>query len=383
MKNFCPAPWISLFYNTDKARICCISRYEAKQGPEEFLNSDYVKELRQSFLNDEKHESCASCWKAEESNLQSMRDHYFHRHPLNIEELTIDKSLPLEHMEIKTSNLCNFACRMCTPASSIELHREAITHPELASYYRTGDMVHAKEMSQENWDELLAKCSTLSTLFITGGEPMLIKRNYELLDYLIENGYAKNISVTCFTNCSVYNPIFLEKLSKFKWKRLMLSIDATGPIAEYQRYGTDWKTVRSNILKFFIFAKKANAAICFNTVLSAYTILDVNATVDFFLELYADYDARAFNAHSIAFPSRLHFEVLPEELRARALEQIELAIPKLFKPEFKQFLRELHNIKTIFVNKPIVHTNQFVELTYDFDQARNQRFEDVFNYKLY
>jgi len=383
MENFCPAPWISLYYNTNKARICCISRYETRKGPEEFLNSDYVKELRQAFLNGEKHESCASCWKAEESNLQSMRDHYYKRHTLNINELTVEKSLPLEHMEIKTSNLCNFACRMCTPSSSIELYREALENPKLADYYKKSDMHNAKEMSQDDWEELLKKCSTLNTLFITGGEPMLIKRNYELLDYLVEKGYSKNISVTCFTNCSVFNPIFLNKFKNFKWRRLMLSIDATGSVAEYQRYGTNWKTVRNNIIKFSAFSKKENAGLCFNSVLSAYSILDVNNLVDFFKELYAHNDLITFNAHSIAFPSRLHFEVLPEELRARALEQIDLAIPKLDVPAFDQFRRELLNIKKILIDKPIVNTDKFIEITYDFDQARNQRFEDVFNYKLY
>ena len=215
MNNFCPAPWNSLYYNTDTASVCCVNSHRVKSSPKEFLSSRFVTNLREAISKNERHESCSACWKADDLGLQSIRKHYVNRY----------KEHPsLAHMELRASNLCNFECIMCDAESSSVIAGEV------------------RNITDDNWNELLQLMSSVKTLFLTGGEPMLIKKYYDLFDYM-----DPSISLNVFTNCSVLNQKFIDRIVKLN-TTLHLSIDGVGQFAEKQRVGTKWSTVKENVL---------------------------------------------------------------------------------------------------------------------------------------
>jgi sulfatase maturation enzyme AslB (radical SAM superfamily) len=211
---------------------------------------------------------------------------------------------------------------------------------------------------------------------------MLIKRYYDVLDFLIELGRNETIELKIYTNCSVYNPIFMDKLAKFKNVYLKLSIDAVGPVAEYQRHGTQWDVVRSNIFKFL----ELPFNVSIHSTFTAYSILDISSLADFFVEVknYEKLNANLtrFNAHVARKPVPLDYANLNIELRARAIIEIDKAVEKLSDSFFLVYVKELKALRKQLLERRNCNHQLFVNMTKTLDKARNQSFEEVFGYKI-
>lgn len=311
---FCPAPWNSIFYQIDSASVCCVNKTKIKISPNEFKNSNYVKQLQNDFLLGRKPDSCISCWQAEENNLQSIRQHMLKKHVA----ITDDYN----HMELRASNLCNFACIMCNKENSSEIAKEV------------------KSINDNDWLEILEIAKNLKTLILTGGEPMLIKKYYELLDYL-----DKNIRLIIFTNCSVYNPKFIDKMLTFNNVKLQLSIDGVEETAEFQRLNSNWDIVKSNAIAF----SKLPVDIAVHITITKYNIVDIERLVDFILELYDINQNLTANAHCVFSPDYLHFNKIDFNQIETVIKQINSTSIKL--SNFKVLRNQLLSIKNSLLKR--------------------------------
>ena len=368
--NFCPAPWVGLYYHSNAASPCCTMGTQS-MSPKEYFESDWLSSLKQEFLDNKKPERCNSCWIKERQGLKSIRGHFLDEN-YEIETQT-------KHLELRESNLCNFACRMCNPTDSVKIEREIEDHPELSRFYSPNSN---SDMTDDNWAQILEVSKNLNSLYLTGGEPMLMKRYYDLLDFLIENNRQDDITLRIYTNCSVYNPIFIEKLLKFKKAELILSIDAVGKVAEYQRHGTNWETVRANIFKF----AELPIRLGIHSTISAYSILDVSALASLFVEIQ-EYEFRQahlmkFNAHVVRVPAPLDYANLNIDLRIRAVKQIDDAVKKLTNRLFSIYVDELLALRKQLLDRRDCNYSLFVSMTKTLDNVRNQSFENVFGYKI-
>jgi hypothetical protein len=340
-------------------------------SPKEYLGDNETKRLQKDFLQGIKSERCSGCWKKENYGLQSVRKYYENQ------ERDLSK---ITHLELRESNLCNFGCRMCNATDSVIIEREIANNTELLKYFKPKT---DHSTTEENWNQILEIVKDLDSLSLTGGEPMIMKRYYELFDYMIEIGKNETIAIRVHTNGSVYNPIFIDKYLKFKKSFLHISIDAVGKVAEYQRYGTNWDIVRTNIFKYL----KLPINISLRSSLTAYTILDMSNLADFFIELYKmekEANLFPFRIHAVVTPQSLNFENLNTGLRIRAYKSISDAIEKLSKYDFfKIYVKELITIQTQILSRPNCNFVSFVNMTKALDKSRNESFEDVFGYKLY
>jgi sulfatase maturation enzyme AslB (radical SAM superfamily) len=190
-------------------------------------------------------------------------------------------------------------------------------------------------VSESDWDEILTLAENLKYLTLTGGEPMLIKHYYQLLDHLIAKG-KEGIDLRVYTNGSVYNPIFVEKLLKFK-TTLNLSIDGVGRTAELQRKGTDWNTVKANVDKFL----QLPVNIKFHITLTNISIIDVHSLAEYFASIVAQYPDCRFVAHTANAPSHLAIYNLAAPLCKTALHSISQALNVLTNPQFAQLREQL------------------------------------------
>jgi len=362
-ENFCPAPWVSLFYHANSAAVCCANKVKVDNvSPTDFANSEFVKSLKQEFLEGKQPQSCSHCWQSESLNLQSIRQHYLRRYSESAVNLNTVK-----HLELRASNLCNFKCRMCNSSDSILIKRE------------TDDHAIIDEIDDYNWEEIKILCKNLRMLILTGGEPTIIKRYYELIDYLIEEGLHRTIGLIVFTNCSVYNSKFFERITQFKRYTVNLSLDAVGKIAEYQRHGTVWSTVETNIMKLVEILGN-NCGI--HTTLTAYNILGIDDLATFLLKIHLTNTNLNYKIHSTTSPAALNFNNLPQICREEAINKIQSAIDKLTDPVFEVYVKELLNVKNKLTTSN-TQTMSFAQYTKKFDLMRNESFEDVFGYKIY
>ena len=87
----------------------------------------------------------------------------------------------------------------------------------------------------------------MERLYITGGEPFLIKELWKYIEHIVDTGVSKNITFWCSTNFNYVTKNQLDLLKEFNSVEINCSIDTFGKSIEYQRYGSSWETIQSNI----------------------------------------------------------------------------------------------------------------------------------------
>ena len=219
--SFCPKPWMhTSMNNRGDLRTCCTinllpfsfltkedeTRYNAKTDlfPR---NHKYTKILRASMLAGERHPMCRRCWEIEDAGLVSSRfawQNYFFPGfeekaiELTQEDGTIDpKDFPIQSYDLRFGNLCNSKCVICGPA--------------ISSMW--GEVTDWSDGNLENpyIQELLNSAEHITRLYVTGGEPMINKNHWRLIDTLIQKGHSKNITIDYNTNCVLLTKEMLDK----------------------------------------------------------------------------------------------------------------------------------------------------------------------------
>lgn len=295
-------------------------------SPTEFLNSEYLQRLKEKFLNGEYDDTCSGCKKLETAGLQSIRKYMIALYGDNAEEINNTEPV-LDYMELRTSNLCNFQCKMCNAQNSSLIAGKVIN------------------ISENNFEEILRLSGNLKQLVLTGGEPMLIKHYYDLLDHLVELGRT-DLNIRIYTNASVYNPVFIEKMLKFN-TALRLSIDAVEGTAEIQREGTNWKVVSENVNKFL----KLPIEVQFHTTLTTIALADVHSLAKYFVDIAAEHQSCTFKAHTANSPYDLSVFNTPLSDIPKIMESIDKALNLLTEPRFEQLKNQLVSCRSVISRK--------------------------------
>jgi organic radical activating enzyme len=110
------------------------------------------------------------------------------------------------------------------------------------------------EISVEDWFEtdmfdenINVHLKNMVTLYMTGGEPTLIKKNYDIMQRLIDASQHENVTLIINTNMTNTNPKFYALLKQFKKVIIQMSIDAIDDLATYIRYPTEFNVVDKTI----------------------------------------------------------------------------------------------------------------------------------------
>lgn len=396
-KFFCPAPWSHIYYQMNSPSPCHVIRNQFEATPQEYINSDWLKKLKTDMMSGTVPDPCMVCKNIEKQGLKSTRGawwHYYYTGPEPHYEdqwfaNKFDENTPTDpyRMEFRFSNLCNMKCKMCDETSSSEWAKEKIEHnlpfvTEISVIDRENkkSIVTINPKSVDELKDLTLASKNMRLVCLTGGEPFIIKEYYEYLDHLIDNGISHRIDLELFTNCSVYNPLFVERLKKFKSVEFVMSIDGVGKTAEYIRTGTPWSTIEKNVIQFNKLGAPFN--IFFNTAISAYTLLDVSSLATFLMRLYEDNNSIQTKCYHVRFAEHLNYNRLTGELRAKAIEEIDKAVEILTAPNFVIFATELKGIKRNLLDRVPGDPALFTDFTEKMDGIRNDSFQETFGLAL-
>jgi sulfatase maturation enzyme AslB (radical SAM superfamily) len=385
-KFFCPAPWTSLYYHIDNCTPCHLIHNGLNQSPEDYIKSDWLKNIKEDFVKGRVPSVCHQCKTKEDNGFKSTRGAFWNFYntaqnaEMDISAFTIDAKTQPKRLELRFSNLCNFKCRMCVEDSSSEIAREKKEF-NISQKYRSPKLndrsiYHAAKSDIENLKKLCLE--NVNIITFTGGEPLLIKEYYDFLDFLIDNNLQDKIALDIFSNCSVYNPQFIDRILKFKLVYFVMSIDGVGKTAEYQRHGTNWTVVKENIYKF----NSLPLDMSFNTAISAYVLLDVSSLASFLMHLYRANDKIKTKCYSVQLEHETHARFLPLHLRKVAIEEINKAVAILTPNNFRIFTTELIKLKNILENTSDINSDKFVNFTKQYDAMRNESFETTFGLSL-
>lgn len=214
--------------------------------PLELFNSDPMVSLRESFIKGERPSVCDVCWKREDSGLQSFR----------VEEPVIEEP-ELNTLDITISNVCNIACRMCSPTNSALLMKDQ-------KYWEKNNIEF--DFMRPHWHESMSQESKSSNFFkyildntdkftmikCTGGEPFYDKTAIAIIDKYIETGDCKNTTICFTTNGTCFSNEIIDKINQFKKAEIEISCDGVFDVYDYIRHGTDFMEFIGNINRFKI-----------------------------------------------------------------------------------------------------------------------------------
>jgi len=266
-KVFCMLPWLHLSSNPDGSTLpCCYADYKYPVGNarintfKEIWNQEPYKLIRKNMLQDKPCKECTTCYEAEKNGFFSKREQsnkWFGHHIKEVNDTNNDGStnnFKIRYLDIRFSNLCNFRCRTCGPGFSSNWYHDYIKlyNKIPKSKTRPDEDLPMINFSIDDEDLLFDQIEThipyLEEIYFAGGEPLIMKEHYRLLEKLIKCN-KKNIRL-------VYNTNFSELHYKDKhvfdyWKefsniRVGASLDASGKKAEYIRKGTEWTQVLEN-----------------------------------------------------------------------------------------------------------------------------------------
>jgi len=289
-KTFCALPWVHLSTRPNgHMRVCCTANASGVQNPEstdkiasdigilknddgkpanlahtsllEAWNNTYMKETRKAMMRGEKPQSCIKCFKEEDAGHRSKRQWETSKW---INKLGLDGVLDgydpesgavppkIRYVDLRLGSKCQLACVMCSPNDSsgwIKEHKAIF--PEIQNLSLKATHTWEKESGKLAWtggsyawhknnpmffEELYAQIPTLEQLYWAGGEPLVMKEHYELLQKIIDDGYAHKIEVRYNSNGIEWDDNLFDLWKEFKEVIFHFSIDDLDDRLHYIRY---------------------------------------------------------------------------------------------------------------------------------------------------
>ena len=199
-------------------------------------------------------------------------------------------------------------------------------------------------------------------LYLTGGEPTIIKEVHDFLEKLVEQGYADKIRIRPNTNCTTINKKFLDTLSKFSAVDLIVSIDGMDEIADIQRTFSDWPTILKNLDTIMAWwkEKRTPGLLTINTII---TSLNLHHVIDLWVFLCERYPGVKFGiGANTVWDAEVNFGVnsVPEDA-VEKIKQYSLSDNYKTNPKYKNmkmaysYLENLLNTSTFVKDYAIIH----------------------------
>jgi MoaA/NifB/PqqE/SkfB family radical SAM enzyme len=185
---------------TGKVKPCC--RFVLDNSAEELnlqsksiheiFHSDFMNSLREKSAMGEKIPGCRRCYEEQAGGKRSLRERVNGNSATNVYDLNTPK---INYLELAISNDCNLMCRMCSSRFSHKLFDEEL------QYY--GKTQIPEKKTRSNIDAAYNLLDNLLYIKFTGGEPLLIKEHWELLQEAVDRDLAKKITLNYSTNCTI------------------------------------------------------------------------------------------------------------------------------------------------------------------------------------
>jgi len=243
---------------------------ELKNNPSALHNTKFKKEKRQEMLDGIRPKECDYCWRVEDAAPDMFSDRHYkssfswsHPHFDKIVNTSANEDFDPTYVEVSFSNVCNFKCMYCAPHISSKWMEEIKQHgpyPTSNKYNNLEWLEHAGQMPIPNnqynpyqeafWKWWPRLYKSLHTFRITGGEPLMSKDTFKVLDYIQQTEEPNtNLLIGINANFGVPDKLFdkflkqsREILDSKRLRKLEIytSAEAWDDKNDYIRYGMDY-----------------------------------------------------------------------------------------------------------------------------------------------
>jgi organic radical activating enzyme len=430
--GFCLAKWtqVTLHLGTGMTHSCHhpsphkIPLAELKRNPSALHNTQHKKTRRKEMLEGKRPSECNYCWNVEDSS-SSFSDRVFKStEPWSINDFDKIKDsywrddFNPRYVEVSFGNTCNFACAYCGPQYSSKWVEEIEKHGGYPTEHKFNSIDDIKARDQmpykqteynpyieafwKWWPDLFPD---LHTFRITGGEPLLLKDTFKVLEY-IQKHHKQNSKISLAVNTNLGVPDKL--LDKFitiakdlcengKVRELIIftSVEATGAQAEYSRFGLKYEKFWSNVDKVLSELPKVTVNIMATyNALSVFTYSDLIDRVFEYKKKYANGErywvsAIQLDTSYLRWPTHLSVKILTDKQKQLIYQSAVKALYygiKEFRGDNYGFSNvEIQKIKRLY-DYAIGDTNfnvskyrkDFVKFVDEYDTRRGTKFLETF-----
>lgn len=310
--SFCAAKWkqVTLHLQNGHTHSChhpkthVIPLSELARSAKALHNTEYKKQQRRMMLEGIRPSECDYCWRVEDNKQFGISDRIYKSadswakpYIADIAQQPWHADADPSYMEVNFSNVCNFKCSYCAPHISSKWMEEILRHGPYPTDDRYNNLDWLKQQNQmpiphsehnpyveafwQWWPELYHK---LKHFRITGGEPLLSRDTFQVLDHVIDHPNP-DLEFSINTNLNPPDEIFdqfIDKIKiivnqrKVKKFKLFTSAEAHGRQCEYLRFGMNYSQWLSNLHKIFSIIPQIEF-----TIMSTYNILSIPSYTKF------------------------------------------------------------------------------------------------------
>ena len=380
---------------------------ELKNNPSALHNTIEKKMRRKEMREGKRPKECDYCWRIED-NTQEYSDRVW-KSAANwsqVDKELIFNSDPMDdiyprYVEVSFSNVCNFKCSYCGPAFSSKWTEEVKAKGPYKLYQTHYNGIKQSEVSYPNrednpyieafWKWFPEAAKHMYTFRITGGEPLLSKHTFKVIDYLLANPQP-HLHFAINTNACPPGDLWetfvkkikqLEENKSVKYFSLYSSAESFGEHAEYSRDGMDWELFSKN-LRYFLDNTNTSELM----LMSAVNMLGLPS-----LTTYLRFVSKLKKGNVDRIVADFAYVRHPEFLDIKIADKI--TIDKYLKPSIQYMISKKENFseyeyiklnriyedcvarfkKDIDVSKERI---QFLQFINEYDKRRGKNFTEVF-----
>ena len=423
--SFCTAKWLqtTLYLQNGYNHSCHhpsphkIPVDEVLADPAALHNSQHKKKQREMMLAGERPAECDYCWKIEDLDKEYFSDRHYKTADYwawdRINEIAIgDPTANVfpSYLEVSFSNACNLKCSYCSPEISSKWMEEinqygpypiSESNNDVSRYKSIGRYPYAHNDDNPYvdafWKWFPEALPHLRVFRITGGEPLMSKDTWKVLEY-IRNNPQPDLEIAINTNLSVENKLIDRFISEVNLiKPLVKKIDIYTSLesiehrAEYSRYGLDYARWSHNIRRCL---SETQSTVAIMTTINILSVSNFTEFINMVMQLRKDYNPSCeFNRVPISinylrWPAHLSSTLMPLEMRQKYAKEI-LEISKSWlkyhstEKFARLYLEEWDQIKRfcdyfITESSDLEKRKDFVKFINEYDRRRSTNFSTTF-----
>ncbi len=359
-KSLCPLPFAGLYIEpSGDVKCCSISKQTLgnihTQSIEDLINGETVKSIRRDMLEEKFPSNCNECYEKERNfksiNFNQISNRLYHIGKLGTAPIKLyedENNFELQQLDVRWRNTCNGACVYCGPELS---SRWAV---ELNDTKRM-----TKQAMSDSIEYVYDHIDTVKTLYLCGGEPMMMKENVKLVKIIAETRPELDIRIN--TNLSnLNNPVYetIKDLPNIHW---ILSAEASEDRFEYIRYPLSW----TNFINNFKVIKKLPHKISMNMSWNILNSFGIFEFIDLMIE--NGLHENSFVINPVLDPKYYNILNLPQEVinvikKEATKRHGRLHDPFMLKYSYEAIIKHC--------NKPIMHKQQELKQQLEMLDAR-------------
>ena len=244
-KHFCSVPWNYFKVDMSGNVTTCVNGEQVlgnlnDTDVKEILLNPKLADIKQNLSNDILDNNCKFC-QSYENNVNSTTSYDYLKGLYNLmfKSATVDydnkAEFKLRGIDLHWSSICDLKCITCWSGQSSSIAKE-----------QGKEILHVPtEQADKLIDYIVANQETLKEIYLSGGEPTLIKHNLRLLKKL-RRDLPFQIRVNTNMMYEADNQI-IKELQEFPNVFVTISADAMNERFNYIRRGADWNKFLKNL----------------------------------------------------------------------------------------------------------------------------------------